>query len=290
MSSNTARRVAFLADIHGNSPALQAVLDDIQHENCTEVFMLGDIINGIDPHGCVHALRTWGRATGVNIACIKGNAEAYLTTPNRESLPRQDVSWNVEVIALVQWFEDHLTKSDMEWICSFPDTIRWPNAYLVHDSPQDRLAVLAQSDPDIKPEYREWFYHGRGIMPDMAEQEWQELLGFMESEKLLQVFCGHTHIPFYKKFGDRLVCNVGSAGAPLDDDARPSWVMQDIDTSGNETISIRRVDYDVSLMLQVIDQNSDYPDFKTPGFRKAYKKWFLTGKHWKAHMANDGPY
>ena len=36
--------VAFLSDIHGNSPALQAVLDDIRSHGCYRVFMLSDLI------------------------------------------------------------------------------------------------------------------------------------------------------------------------------------------------------------------------------------------------------
>ncbi|MGC1376628.1 MAG: metallophosphoesterase family protein [Anaerolineales bacterium] len=280
-------KVAFLSDIHGNSPALQAVLDDIQREKCAEVFMLGDIINGVDPHGCVEMLRTWSNANNVRLSCIRGNAEAYLTTPDLEALSNRKEDWNQDMIDLIRWFESHLSGPDLDWIRSFPDTIRWNNAYLVHDSPLDRLAVQAQPDPEIRPEHREWFYHGPGILPGMAEQEWQKLLEYMEKEHLFQVFCGHTHVPFYKEMDNRLICNVGSVGAPLDGDPRSSWVMLDIDASGNQTISIRRLVYDVSLILQRIEQTPDYPEFKMPGFREAYKKWFLTGVHWRAYIPDN---
>lgn len=56
---NIPTKVALLADIHGNSPALQAVLKDIQHNECSQVFVLGDIINGVDPHGCIELLQKW---------------------------------------------------------------------------------------------------------------------------------------------------------------------------------------------------------------------------------------
>ena len=77
---------ALFSDIHGNSPALRAVLADIQRAGCTRVFMLGDLINGIDPHGCVTALREWATTTGVELECLKGNGEEYLLTPDREAL------------------------------------------------------------------------------------------------------------------------------------------------------------------------------------------------------------
>ena len=52
-------KIALLSDIHGNSPALQAVLNDMRNQECTQVFMLGDIVNGVDPHGCIQLLHDW---------------------------------------------------------------------------------------------------------------------------------------------------------------------------------------------------------------------------------------
>jgi predicted phosphodiesterase len=276
-------KTALISDIHGNSPALRAVLADIQRENCAELLMLGDIVNGLAPHDCVTLLRDWGNANQVKISCIKGNAEAYLLTPNRAAMPRQDEAWNRDMLALVQWFEDQLSESDLAWIASFPATLRWQDAELVHDSPLDRLLVQSQSAPDILPIYREWFFHGHGIKPDMPEAEWQKLLAYMETENLSHVFSGHTHVPFARALGERVVCNLGSAGAPLDGDPRPSWVLLD----GDSAPSIRRVEYDIALIHQLIDATPDYPDFKMPGFQQAYKTWFATGIHWKAHLPNS---
>src|SRR5258706_14685927 len=96
-------KVAFLSDIHGNSPALQSVLDDMQREECTGVFMLGDIINGIDPHGCVQLLRSWCDRNRVELASIKGNAEAYLVTSVRDLLIQQSDILVVDFLTLYQW-------------------------------------------------------------------------------------------------------------------------------------------------------------------------------------------
>ena len=145
-------KVAFLSDIHGNTPALQSVLDAIQRERCTKVFMLGDIINGIDPHGCVQVLRSWCDTNRVELASIKGNAEAYLVTPDRDLLIQQSDVWDVDLLKLVQWWQDNLSESDLEWIHSLPDTIRWNSALLVHDSPKDRLVIRSQTDVPLNIE------------------------------------------------------------------------------------------------------------------------------------------
>jgi predicted phosphodiesterase len=271
MSSKT----ALLSDIHGNSPALRAVLEDIQREGCTQAFVLGDIVNGIDPRGCIRLLQAWGGSNGVDLSGLKGNGEATLAIPDRAGLPLGGRMWGAELLDLLQWWQDRLPASDMEWIRSLPEVIRRGEAYLVHDSPLDRLVV--QSRTRVPPGQREWMFHGRGIRPDMAEQDWEELIEYLRAEDIRQVFCGHTHRPFLKEIDGRLICNVGSAGMPLDGDPRPSWVLLAESDSGERTISIRRVAYDISALVQLIDQTPDYPDFRKPGYQESYKNMFLSG-------------
>ncbi len=278
-------KTALLSDIHGNSPALQAVLNDMQNQDCTQVFMLGDIINGVDPHGCIQLLREWCAKNNAELTCIKGNGEEYLLTPDRDAMPDQDKEWNVDIINLVQWWEDHLTRADIEWIQTFHNHLFWKDACLVHDSPIDRLMPESWHKPNIAPQYQEWFFHSRGILPDMSDEEWEKLWDFMGTQNFSLVFCGHTHIPFYKEHAGKRVINLGSAGAPLDGDGRPAWVLVTESVEGKLDIAIRRVEYDVTLIHDLIDQTPDYYDFKDVDFKDAYKKWLATGIHWKAHIS-----
>jgi predicted phosphodiesterase len=280
-------KFAFLSDIHGNSPALRSVLDDIRHEQCKKVFVLGDIVNGIDPHGCVRILHSWSDENGIDLVCIKGNAEGYLATPDRDSLIQQNNTLyaDMDVLKSLQWYQAHLSGPDMDWISSLPDTIRWNGVFLVHDSPMDRLVV--QSQTGVPLQYRELNYHGRGISPDMTKSEWEELINYMRLEGMTQVFSGHTHCPFYREFDGLLVCNVGSAGMPLDGDPRPSWAMLTVSNSGSQSVSIRRVDYDISAMLQLIDSARDFYDIRETGFSEAYKKMFLHGRFWREFMPGN---
>ncbi|MEE4194343.1 MAG: metallophosphoesterase [Anaerolineae bacterium] len=279
------KRVAFLSDVHGNSPALEAVLSDILLYEVDELISLGDIINGVDPQGCVALLRNWAANNNVSLTCIRGNAEAYLLTPDRDELLVYDDEWNIPVLNLVQWYEDRLTEEDMQWIGSFPDTLLWRDALLVHDSPLDRLAVHTEVDPHIHPKHHEWFYHGPGIAHDMAQQGWDHLYQYMEIEGISRIFCGHTHQAFIHERAERAICNVGSVGLPLDGDCRPVWVMLDTSLEGSSNLLIRRVEYDLSRIYQLFDETSDYPSFQErPGMMEAFKKWVATGIHWRFHM------
>jgi len=279
-------KIALLSDIHGNSPALQAVLNDMQNQECTQVFMLGDIINGVDPHGCIQLLHDWCETNHAELTCLKGNGEEYLVTPDRDQLPDQDKEWNVDIINLVQWWEDHLTHADIEWIQTFHNHLFWKDACLVHDSPIDRLMSESWHKPNIAPQYQEWFYHSRGILPDMQDEEWEKLWAFMDTQNFSLVFCGHTHIPFFREHAGKRIYNLGSAGAPLDGDPRPAWVLVTESPSTDLDIAIRRVEYDIRLIHDLIDQTPDYYDFKDPDFKEAYKNWLSTGVHWKAHLGH----
>ncbi len=270
-------KTAFLSDIHGNTPALQAVLEDVAGQQCTRVFVLGDIINGLDPHGCLDGLRAWSEKANVEITCLQGNAEAYLLTPDLDALPRAEESWNISMVALIRWFEKHLTRADWDWIASFPTVMRWQDALLLHDSPLDRAAVHAEADPQIPEKYHEWFFHARGIKPDWDEQDWARLFREMERGGYSQIYCGHTHIPFLRETGRFQICNTGSVGMPLDGDPRSSWLLLDQST-GEAVISIRRVNYDYSRILGMIDKASDYPSFTSQASREAYRQRLLTGK------------
>ena len=277
--------IALLSDIHGNSPALKAVLEDIRDQGCSQVFMLGDLINGVDPHGCVQILREWKEAGDIELSCLKGNGEAYLLTPERDALPRQAEPWNTDMICLVDWWARHLTQEDIEWIHTFQDYVLWDEACLVHDRPMDRLSPESWHVPGLELKYQEWFFHSPGITPDMPDEDWQTLWSHMQANYFVQVFCGHTHIPFLREHQGELVCNLGSAGASLDGDPRASWVKVKQMPANRMEINIRRVEYDTALIHQLIDQTPDYYGFQAPGYTEAYKKWFSTGIHWKFHLA-----
>jgi predicted phosphodiesterase len=270
-------KTAVLSDIHGNSPALEAVLADVQHEGCSRLFFLGDIVNGADPHGCVALLRAWGQPGGRELFCIQGNAEAYTLTPNLEALPGREEGENQELIGLINWFREHLTSDDLDWLASLPDVLRLDGTCLAHDSPLDRLFPERWRIPGLAAAYQEWFYHGPGIKKTLAGAALDELLAWMDADGVTSLFCGHTHEPFVRRVDGRLICNAGAVGFPLDGDPRSSWVLVDGE------VTVRRVAYDIDRTLRMIDDN-DYPTLKEPARRRAYKKMFQTGIHWRVHL------
>ena len=113
-------KVAILSDVHGNSPALEAVLQNTREAGCTKWFVLGDVINGIDPAGCLNLLKACD-----NIICLKGNAESYLTTPDLAHFPQREEPLYRDVIGLIRWWQMHISEADLAWIQDMPDLLFW---------------------------------------------------------------------------------------------------------------------------------------------------------------------
>jgi len=282
------RKIALLSDIHGNSPALCAVLEDVRRQGCDRLLMLGDVCPGVDPQGCLNLLRAWETTYQEQTTCLRGNAEAYILTPDLDRLPAEKDEERTEfasLLALIRWLQAQIAPADLARLHTWPDSIRWDGVCLVHDSPFDRFFQHEWRRPGLPEQYQEWYHHSRGLHPEMDSALLARLQAWMEAEELSYLFCGHTHVPFNQQIGSGVVCNVGSVGLPLDADPRPAWVLWQPDLPGAAGLSIRRVDYQVSLVQNMIAETPGYLAWDRPGKRQAHLKMFATGLHWRVHLA-----
>jgi predicted phosphodiesterase len=277
--------VAILADIHGNSPALRAVLRDVEQAGCTRWFVLGDIINGHDPAGCVDLLQSGPGC----IQALRGNAENYLLTPELEAFPHSCEPFYADLLHLLRWYEQRLSSAQLTWLSSLPDIIRWNGVCMAHDSPIDRLFAEQHYTPGIEIKYQELIFHSPGIYPDTTGEQLEQVLNWMAFDSVFQVYIGHTHVPFIAWHGSRLVCNAGSVGMPLDGDPRAAWVLVKQSPGELPVVTIQRVEYDIDEILEMVDANADYPDFDQPGKHQAYKRMLQTGIHWRVHLHEVNP-
>jgi predicted phosphodiesterase len=270
--------LAFLSDIHGNSSALRAVLSDIRRFDPSLVFVLGDVVNGPDPAGCMRILRELPR-----LHVLKGNAEHYLLTPDLADFPERKQPFYRNLIALIEWWRSRLPEADLEWIETWPDYLVWSGRLLVHDSPQGRMDPRSRYRPDTDGKYQEIYYHPPGLTADMGQKEVSELLAFLDAQQFSAVLAGHTHVPFIRRIGDRVIGNIGSAGMPLDGDPRPSWVLVDEDGE----MVLRRIAYDLQDILAMVDQTPEYPAFMSSAHQKAFKRMYQTGRYWGSFLSAE---
>lgn len=193
-------RIAVLSDVHGNAPALAAVLAAIDAEGVDLVLNLGDIVSGaVDPRGTLDLL-----AMRLDIVTVSGNHERQVLT-----LPYDEMG-GVDRIA-----SGVLTDSDRAWLGSLPLTAQpIPGVLAFHAVPDDDATYLTEtvvgSAADTPQGVRE-----------ATDDELIERLGAAYGAHALYL-CGHTHLARSRRLPDgALLVNPGSVGWPAYEDETP---------------------------------------------------------------------
>jgi len=211
-------RIAVLSDIHGNLPALEAVLSDVQRQGVDDVVVAGDFTGGPQPQETTDLLCSLGSWM------IRGNSEDYCLAYDRRDAPagwRESKQW-----AAMRWSYFRLNKETLDSIASLPEqrAIVLNGAApvrVVHGSPRSSTEHLfPDRDPVALQVFRE-----AGLLPWGTEPARLSLaLAGVEEPVLV---CGHSHIPWKQEQDGRLVINAGSVGASNNGDWRAQYAVLD---------------------------------------------------------------
>ena len=218
-------RVAALYDIHGNLPALEAVLEQVRIEEVTRIVVGGDVFPGPLAREVLRRLST----IAVPIDYIRGNGDRALVdvANGRESLGLPSA-----LTPLFDWHASQLERSELQRISEWPlmTTLRVDplgDVLFCHATPRDDNEIFNAMTPTDR------------IAPAFSGVD----------ERL--VICGHTHRPFDRTIGDIRVVNAGSVGMPFGG-TEAEWLLL------GETIEPRRTPYDLADATRRIVA-TDYP-------------------------------
>lgn len=141
--------IAVLSDIHGNLPALQAVVEDARGRGCTRFISLGDVVGYLaQPGECIDLLRSLGALN------ILGNHDSYITLD--ESCPRSRV-----VTRIIDFQKSILEPTQVEWLKRSVDQYREDGCLFVHGGPDDvRDQYLYSVSEDLIPDGVRWLFSG----------------------------------------------------------------------------------------------------------------------------------
>lgn len=210
-------KIAVISDVHGNRPALEAVLEDIAAWGADELIINGDLINrGPDSLGCLQLLQQ----TALPWLGVQGNHEAYVL--RCADKPRAEPGPKFELKRFAYWTVDQLGDA-LGQIRSWPHHLdqRIAGEATLHITHGSRLGNRA------------------GILPDTEGAELVEKLG----ERRDLFVASHTHKAFVRRFEDTLLVNTGSVGSPFDRDERAAYARLSYDAQGWQA-AIRRVAFD----------------------------------------------
>jgi predicted phosphodiesterase len=185
-------RLAVISDVHGNLPALDAVLAAIAADGADRTVNLGDLLSGY-----VQPAATADRLIGLGLPTVRGNHERQVLTLAPESMGMAD-----RIAA------DQITPGHREWLGSLPMTLEpAPQVLAFHGTPTDDLQYLLHT------------VERNGVRP-ATTAEVQERVGDVSGYRLL--LCGHTHTAGSLRLpGGPLVVNPGSVGWPAYRDDSP---------------------------------------------------------------------
>jgi putative phosphoesterase len=203
-------RLAIIADIHGNRPALEAVIKSAPPVDGW--ICAGDVVGYYpDVNEVCQVL------LNLRAVVIRGNHDAYVSG---ELLPNEER----RVLYRTDWTREHLTPSNARWIKGLPVEAAFSfgasRLFVRHASPWDEETYL---------------------YPDSAR------LAEIRLAKNEYLFLGHSHHPMRVAAGDGLVINPGSVGQPRDYNPAASYAVLDLDSG---TVEHRRALYDVASYQQ----------------------------------------
>ena len=212
-------KLALVADIHANLPALQAVLADVDGWRPDLVVVLGDIVNrGPHPRRCLDLIRDRGSSPAWHL--LAGNHEDYVLqvhrhppSPGPERVVHQHTSWTVAQLC-----------GGVDDLAALPPRIR-----LDLPAPAGRASFTHASLLGN----RNGIFAATGVSDLAAKVD--------ASAALFGV--GHTHRPLVRNHGATVVVNAGSVGLPFDGDRRAGYARATARRAGWE-VEIKRLTYD----------------------------------------------
>jgi predicted phosphodiesterase len=222
-------RVAALYDIHGNFPALEAVLQEVRQARVDQVVVGGDMFPGPMPSETLACLL----ALDIPVLFIHGNGDR-------------------EVLA-------QMTETETDWYCSAPEQWREPVRWTAQQLGPEHERLLREWPPTLRVEIGG---SGEVLFCHATPRNDTEIFTRLTPEAVLWplfeglevplVVCGHTHMQFDRMIGKVRVVNAGSVGMPFGDPGA-YWLLL-----GPE-VQLQRTSYDFAKAAERI-RKTNYPN------------------------------
>ena len=211
-------KIAAISDIHGNIYALMKALEDIDDQKVDKIVCLGDFVGyGPHPNEVIALIKRR------EIPCIKGNYDASVVDGAYTYIR------NTEINSFsLPWTCSELRTSNKFYLDSLPEKLKYTvngiNLCFTHGSPNLINEYLFEDAKNTK-----------------------KVMENFEDDVLI---CAHTHIPYIKKFNDKLIVNIGSIGKPKIGRPNITYAILDINNLGKIDVTIRELKYEYKRIMK----------------------------------------
>jgi putative phosphoesterase len=226
-------RVALIADIHGNLPALEAVLDEFDRDGTDRVICLGDVGYGPQP------AETLERLEGLGYPVIMGNWDASFLG----RAPSLDGELADVLLALGTWSKEQLSQAHLDYVSSFRESVEvtlGDGAALLafHGSPRSYEDAILATTPD------------------------EELERMLDGRSATVFASAHTHFQLFRRFEESVVVNPGSVGLPFRRQQEgvmriAPWAEYGVVVYEQDRLAVelRRTAYDVGRFIRIMRES-----------------------------------
>jgi len=226
-------RLAVISDIHGNLPALRAVLNDINSRAIDQIVCLGDLVDFAPwPNEVIKLIRT------NKIMTIMGNHD-------------ERIAFDLPIVPLSKHSDKETTARE--------NAINHSKKNVTVEN----KAYLASLQKSITIQYENLKLHFTHASPESIDEYLYEDDQSLE-ERLLSantdvLLIGHTHLSYIRNFGNKKVINTGSVGRSKEPDRKAAYSIVGV-APDMVTAEIVKVDYPIFETADAI-YNSNIPDF-----------------------------
>ncbi|MBD0382512.1 metallophosphoesterase family protein [Paenibacillus sedimenti] len=225
-------KIAIISDIHGNMPALDAVLADIHHRHISRILCLGDLV-GKGPHSDLAV----DRVREVCDVVIQGNWDDFIAKPTEDPT--------------LVWHQTRLGAERMAYLQELPFSCEfWMSGKYVrlfHASPRSVYERIQPWDP---VERRLSMFESSALCSESSQAN---VAGY-----------GDVHNAYLQNLNGRTLFNAGSVGNPLDMTQASYAILEGHYHSRQASalnIQLVRVPYDIELAIQQA-MNEEMPDLE----------------------------
>lgn len=227
-------KIGIISDIHSNIYALEAVLDDMESRNIDLIACTGDLVGyGTRPNEVIDTIRK------NRILTIMGNYDDAIGNFKMVCGCDYKDPKDAEKASLSMYFTSmETTDENKKYLSSLPKeaTLNFNNKTikLVHGSTRLINEYLKEDSKESKE-----------VMDELAEDI---------------LVCGHTHIPYYKYYGEKLLVNAGSVGKPKTNKPSANYIIINIDNMSSVKVEIIEVNYNFEKIAREIEENDILPN------------------------------
>lgn len=254
-------KFAVISDVHGNLPALDAILEDAERNNVDNFIFAGDYcLSNPFPDECITRIRNLGKKY-----VIRGNEESYL-----ENLIGKDPgTWLDGQFQISYWCYRNISPENLNYLLSCPNRMKLTFNDVPINISHSSADFIADSEHrkwgpvKVAQRYEDTFLSQAALSRDMHndlenDRQFNERLDALPDG--VYIF-GHTHIQWsYKSScGKKVLINPGSSGLPLDcmENSVPYTIL-DISDPENILVEDKRVPFNKDEYIQSFIQSDQF--------------------------------